>query len=79
VIDITAAIAIGGAGDGGKWTMAPRKRWFGLCQAADGSHLHDAGSHAGPDTRVFFESMRPLSLSSKGIGEAEKQVVLIWE
>jgi hypothetical protein len=28
VIDITAAIAIGGAGDGGKWTMAPRKRWF---------------------------------------------------
>jgi len=33
VIGITAAIAIGGAGDGWSWTMAPCKRRFGLRQA----------------------------------------------
>jgi len=31
VIGITAASAIGGAGDG--WTVAPCKQWFGLRQA----------------------------------------------
>jgi len=33
VICITAAIAIGAAGDGERGRMAPCKRWFGLCQA----------------------------------------------
>jgi len=70
VIGITAAIAIGGAGDGvivNKWHRA--NGGLNCTRPAGGYLLYDAGARANP----FYEFMRPHSLSSKELAKQKSE------
>jgi len=76
VIGITAAIAIGETGNDGKWTMAPCKRWFGLCQARWWFPFPWWWLTREPGRPGILWVYAATLAQFKGIGKAEKRAVL---